>query len=140
MESKDLLDLCRQHGLDVKNQLSNLEPEQVQAIHDLVRKGGGVAVAAAPAPKTPQRTANLDSKVRTLHAPKTARPTLDTASAEPPAPETPAAVEAPAAATLPPSAPAVPPIAAPAKPAAAPTPVEPPPIAAAAQGTPPVEP
>ena len=28
MESKDLLDLCGTLGLDVKNQLSNLDPEQ----------------------------------------------------------------------------------------------------------------
>ena len=28
MESKDLLDLCRQHGIDVRNQLSSVEPEQ----------------------------------------------------------------------------------------------------------------
>ena len=28
MESKDLLDVCRSAGLDVKNQLSGIEPEQ----------------------------------------------------------------------------------------------------------------
>src|SRR5207237_805835 len=28
MESKDLLDFCRQAGIDVKNQLSSLDPEQ----------------------------------------------------------------------------------------------------------------
>ena len=27
MESKDLLDMCKQHGIDVKNQLSSVEPE-----------------------------------------------------------------------------------------------------------------
>ncbi len=39
MESKALLDLCRKHGLDVKNQLSTLTPEQRDAIVALVRKG-----------------------------------------------------------------------------------------------------
>src|SRR6266446_6257493 len=46
VESKDLLDLCRQAGFDVKNQLSVLDPEQRDAVELLVRKGGGVAVAA----------------------------------------------------------------------------------------------
>ncbi len=53
MESKDLLDICHQAGYDVKNQLSNLEPDQREAIENLVRNkksgGGGVAVAAPPA-------------------------------------------------------------------------------------------
>jgi len=31
MESKDLLDMCRQAGIDVKNQLSSLTPEQRDA-------------------------------------------------------------------------------------------------------------
>ncbi len=39
MESKVLLDLCRKHGLDVKNQFSTLTPEQRDAIVALVRKG-----------------------------------------------------------------------------------------------------
>ncbi len=156
MESKDLLDLCRQHGLDVKNQLSNLEPEQVQAIQDLVRKGGGVAVAAPPAPKTAQRGVNLDSKVRTLHAAKPIRPAglaeaspesapLAPAVSEPvteskvvestPPPERPAAVvETPP--TLPPQPPTAP------KPAGSPRvePAETPAAAAAAQTPTNVEP
>jgi translation initiation factor IF-2 len=49
MESKELLDLCRQHGLDVKNQLSTLNPEQRDAIVALVRNKG----AAEAAPKAP---------------------------------------------------------------------------------------
>ena len=49
MESKELLDLCRQHGLDVKNQLSTLNPEQREAIVALVHNKS----AAAAAPKAP---------------------------------------------------------------------------------------
>ncbi len=49
MESKELLDLCRQHGLDVKNQLSTLNPEQRDAIIALVHSKS----TAATAPKAP---------------------------------------------------------------------------------------
>jgi translation initiation factor IF-2 len=49
LESKDLIDLCRQAGIDVKNQLSSLDPHQRDAVVQLARRGGGaVAVAAAP--------------------------------------------------------------------------------------------
>ena len=47
MESKDLLAVCRQHGIDVKNQLSTIEPELSDRIKQLVQ-GGGVATAAPP--------------------------------------------------------------------------------------------
>ena len=39
VESKDLLDLCKQAGFDVKNQLSNLEPEQREALEQTVKRG-----------------------------------------------------------------------------------------------------
>jgi translation initiation factor IF-2 len=50
IESKDLLDLCRQAGFDVKNQLSSLDPDQRDLVEQIVRRGGGVALA--PPPKT----------------------------------------------------------------------------------------
>jgi translation initiation factor IF-2 len=54
IESKDLLDMCRQAGFDVKNQLSSLDPDQRDLVEQMVRRGGGgVAVAAAPKPATP---------------------------------------------------------------------------------------
>src|SRR5207245_11713725 len=53
VESKDLLDMCRQAGIDVKNQLSSLDPEQRDAVVEMVRRGGGVAVAEAPKPASP---------------------------------------------------------------------------------------
>src|SRR5260370_39134278 len=48
VESKDLVDLCRQAGFDVKNQLSSLEPEERDAVELLVRKGGGAVAVASP--------------------------------------------------------------------------------------------
>jgi translation initiation factor IF-2 len=54
VESKDLLDMCRQAGFDVKNQLSSLDPDQRDLVEQMVRRGGGsVAVASAPKPTTP---------------------------------------------------------------------------------------
>src|ERR1700738_338493 len=46
VESKDLLDLCKQAGFDVKNQLSNLESEQVVALKELTTRGSKTAPAA----------------------------------------------------------------------------------------------
>ena len=67
MESKDLLDLCRQAGIDVKNQLSSLEPEQRDAVEQLARRGskGGVAVAPPP-PKPVSVMPNLSKDVPVL--------------------------------------------------------------------------
>lgn len=48
MESKDLLDLCTELGLDVKNQLSNLDPKQVEQIEAAVKRGAATATATAP--------------------------------------------------------------------------------------------
>src|SRR5207244_9229084 len=50
VDIKDLLDLCHRAGFQVKNHMSSLDPEQRDAVELLVRKGGGVAVAAPPKP------------------------------------------------------------------------------------------
>src|SRR6266446_5877968 len=51
VESKDLLEMCRQAGFDVKNQLSSLDPDQRDQVVLLVKRGGSaVAVAASPKP------------------------------------------------------------------------------------------
>lgn len=39
VESKLLLDLCKQAGFDVRNQLSSLEPEQQEMLKQMVKKG-----------------------------------------------------------------------------------------------------
>lgn len=58
LESSDLVKLCQKHGIDVKNQLSSLDPEQRDMIVELLRRGGPAsgstakpAASAAPLPK-----------------------------------------------------------------------------------------
>jgi len=50
MDTADLLRLCIQQGFEVKNQLSNLDPDQQQKLEDLVKKQSKSPTApAAPA-------------------------------------------------------------------------------------------
>jgi translation initiation factor IF-2 len=85
MESKDLLTVCRQAGIDVKNQLSTLDPDQVIMIEQMVRKGK-TAAAAATAPATaplqapPAKIRNLDKRPPVL----TPRPAREPEAAPPP--------------------------------------------------------
>src|SRR5262245_22394279 len=68
MESKDLLDLCRQAGFDVKNQLSRLDPEQRVVVEEIVMRSGGGA-AAPPPRRGPGVFPRVDSgRVRVLQA------------------------------------------------------------------------
>jgi translation initiation factor IF-2 len=105
VESKDLLDLCKLAGFDVKNQLSSLDPEQRDAVEIMVRKGGPTAVAAPPkavtaaipAIPTPVPVLSTRTARREMEPPKSAPPTAAPAPA-PQAPETPAKMpSAPAA-------------------------------------------
>ncbi len=140
MQSKDLLDMCRAAGIDIKNQLSSIEPEQAQAIEQLVKKGsraGGPVSAGTQALPT-----DIDRKIRVLPP---ARPRTREAEPVPPAPSA-APVPAAAAPVAPaaPTPPAPPPAPAPqaAPPAAAPAasaPEAPPAPHPAAQPKPPVE-
>jgi translation initiation factor IF-2 len=123
MESKDLLDMCRQAGFDVKNQLSSLEPEQRVAIEALVRKGsrGGTAVAAPPAPTPAALPTDISGKVRVL---PTARPrplerkpeTTPVSTSAPVAPVAPISPAPPVTETKPPVAPVATPAEAPVSP------------------------
>src|SRR4051794_29356548 len=89
MESKDLLDLCRQAGFDVKNQLSSLDPEQRDEGERIVKGGGGVATAAPPPPKPVVPVLpTVSNKVRTL---PTSRPASREPQHAPPPPAAPAA-------------------------------------------------
>ncbi|HEV3258034.1 MAG TPA: translation initiation factor IF-2 N-terminal domain-containing protein, partial [Gemmataceae bacterium] len=117
IESKDLLDLCRQHGIDVKNQLSSLDPDQRDAVELLVKRGGagGAAVAVAPPPKAVASVIpSVTAPVRVLPSrpvrrePEPARPATSARPAEPaPAPQpAPPAAEPPAAAARAPETPA----------------------------------
>src|SRR5947208_7099474 len=87
VESKELLDYCKELGYDIKNQLSNLNPDQCDALAQRAKQGaqGGVAVAAAPAP--PVLPTNLSSKVQTIPTRRTPRTAAEpSALTEPPAP------------------------------------------------------
>jgi translation initiation factor IF-2 len=54
LDTKILLDMCKQAGFDVKNQLSNLEPEQRDVLLEIVKRGPQTAKPAAPPkPVTP---------------------------------------------------------------------------------------
>jgi translation initiation factor IF-2 len=101
VDTKDLIELCRQAGFEVKNQLSSLDPEQRDLVEQMVKRGGGVAVAAPPksaAPVIPQ----VMTPVPVLHPSRRREQPVET-----PRPTTPAAREpAPAA---PAKAPEIPP-------------------------------
>src|SRR5438874_2310703 len=89
VESKDLLDLCKQAGFDVKNQLSNLEPEQVTMLKDLVKRGTKGPGAPAPAkpvipvhkPEVGKAIPNLTTRVR--REPEAPRTPAETPAAHP---------------------------------------------------------
>jgi translation initiation factor IF-2 len=106
MESKDLLDLCKNHGIDVKNQLSSVEPEMRDQIVALVKRGSSAAPKTPQTPqlpKLPEPLKNLDSSRPPVipparprrdpepHTPRTSGPGAATPPAESvvPSPETP---------------------------------------------------
>src|SRR2546425_11521186 len=66
MESKDLLDLCQKANIDVKNQLSSLDPEQRDLLVELVRKGA-TAPQAPRAPVPPPQLAVPPTPIRDLN-------------------------------------------------------------------------
>ncbi|MBI1917248.1 MAG: translation initiation factor IF-2 N-terminal domain-containing protein [Planctomycetes bacterium] len=139
MESKDLLDLCQKANIDVKNQLSSLDPEQRDLLVELVHKGAS-APPVAQKPPTPPSLPKPTTPVPTLKGrpvptheappvppiPPVPRPHVPaTAHEPPPIPQPP--VPRPQAGELP-TAPPIPPPPVPEAPAAAKTP--PPPIPA----------
>jgi len=120
VDIKDLLDLCHQAGFQVKNHMSSLDPEQRDAMELMVRKGGGVAVAApakptissiptipTPVPVLPSRTVRREpeplkpatppaSPATTVSEPRTTVPPAAakaTESIAPKLPETPSKME-----------------------------------------------
>src|SRR5438132_767190 len=66
MESKDLMVLCRRHGVELKNQLSNVSPEQRDQIIDLVKRGSPAAAQAPRTPAAPVMPTVINRKVQTL--------------------------------------------------------------------------
>ncbi len=116
MESKDLLDLCRQNGIDIKNQLSSIEPEQRDQIVGLLKRGPAAASAtparpAAPPTLPPARVPVLNVR---RGAEAAAAPPAVAPRPEPEPPEAPVIKQAPPVAP----SPAPVPVAAPAAPIA----------------------
>ena len=123
IESKDLVDLCKKAGFDVKSQLSSIDPEQRDQIIKMLQTKSTAPPAAPPPPAPPAaaRPAVIPPRPPTLTAPRGPVKTLTTpspASAPAPAPApasaptTPVVEPAPAAST-PPDPPPAPPTPAP---------------------------
>jgi translation initiation factor IF-2 len=94
LESKVLLDYCKELGFsEIKNQLNGLEPEQVDALKERVKKGPrpGSAAPAAPVPAKPviPSAATLATKVQTLPKAKPAPRPAAVEHSSPPAAEAP---------------------------------------------------
>lgn len=53
VDCKDLVDLCHRQGIDVKNQLSSIEPAQRDIIAGIISKGGLKAPVGKPAAMVP---------------------------------------------------------------------------------------
>jgi translation initiation factor IF-2 len=128
VDTKILLDLCKQAGFDVKNQLSNLEPEQRDSLEQMVKRGPAPAKLTAPIkPVTPvvapdQRAVPNLGRARREPEPARAQPAPpphapETSETSAPPPQAPAIAPAP---LTPPAPPAPPLTEAPAVPAAAP--------------------
>ncbi|HEV3118317.1 MAG TPA: translation initiation factor IF-2 N-terminal domain-containing protein, partial [Gemmataceae bacterium] len=88
VETKDLIDTCRQAGIDVKNQLSSLDPDQRDMVVKMLKGGGGTATATAVA--TPPRSAapvipQVMTPVPVLHGARPARREPEPKHTAPPA-------------------------------------------------------
>ena len=73
IDTKDLLQYCKELGFDVKNQLSVLEPEQCEQLKQRVARGNKTtttATAAIPRPPITSKSLSSLTKVRDLTAPK----------------------------------------------------------------------
>jgi translation initiation factor IF-2 len=146
VESKELLDYCKELGYDIKNQLSALSGDQADAVVARAKAGpqGGVAVAVAPPP--PIHSNKLDSRIKNL-TPRSAVRTGDSRHGVP-APAAEPVIEAPPApaVAVTPVAPPTSPVKEPAPPSvaahAAPTapPAAAPPLHARPHSTPPAKP
>src|SRR2546429_3549026 len=64
VETKDLIDTCRQAGIDVKNQLSSRDPDERDMVVKMLKGGGGTATATAIA-TPPRSSAPVIPKVMT---------------------------------------------------------------------------
>jgi translation initiation factor IF-2 len=103
VESKDLIDLCRQAGIDVKNQLSSLDPQQRDAVVQLVKHGGGGVAVAAPPKQASSVIPQVMSPVPVLHPSRPLRREPEVAKVPPVAAKATPAPAAPVKPVEPPS-------------------------------------
>src|SRR5262245_61276272 len=134
IDTKELLDLCKQAGLDVKNQLSSIDPDQKDMIEQLVKKGAHKAPVAAVKAVTGSALPDVNKPIRNLDT-RPVRREAEPPRVAPKAPEAPPAVPVPSAKPPEPAVPATP--AAQAPPTA--RPATPPPPAGAAPPPKPTE-
>src|SRR5437870_13609945 len=93
--------MCRQAGIDVKTQLSSLDPDERDTVVKIIKSGGGTATATAVA--APPRSAPVIPQVLTpgpvLHPSRSSRREAEPARTAPPAgiPKQAPAATAPAA-------------------------------------------
>ncbi|MGH7222534.1 MAG: translation initiation factor IF-2 [Gemmataceae bacterium] len=81
MESKDLVALCRQNGIDVKSQLSTIEPEVRDQIVQLVEQQGSGSASAPHRPSGP--LSPVDRKIPVLETKPRPAPELGRAPHKP---------------------------------------------------------
>jgi translation initiation factor IF-2 len=147
MESKDLVALCRQLGIEVKSQLSSIEPEERDRIVQFLQKKSGPESApqrsVPPLATVDRRVPVLETKPRpapelgrTPHKPAAPAETTGKA-AEPPAPTPPEIPVPPAPTTTPPAAKSAEPVP---RPPVAPSEKAVPPAAASKPAEPPSSP
>ena len=70
LETKAVLEHCRDLGFDVKNQLSSLESEQVDFLKGKIATGARPSAPAAPAPSKPAPLPKTEKKIHSLPSPK----------------------------------------------------------------------
>src|SRR5438128_1355548 len=86
MHSKDLLELCQRHGIDVRNQLSTLDQDQRDQVVELVKRGASAPPSTSSKPVAPAKLPTEHKKVATLES---RRPIPQAKPVEPPAPPVP---------------------------------------------------
>ena len=107
IDTGDLLRLCQQAGYDVKNQLSNLDPDQQKHLEEIVKKGSKAPAAPTPVKPVTKVVAPDEKAVpiisaprapkREVEAPRAPEPVVELPPVEEPAPPVLAAViDAPA--------------------------------------------
>src|ERR1019366_7550494 len=70
IDTADLLRMCQQAGFDVKNQLSNLDPDQQKHLEEIVKNGAKAPAAPAPAKPVTKVVAPEAKAVPVLSVPR----------------------------------------------------------------------